>query len=376
MNTKKVIMKIAQVTAYWGPAYPTGSGVFCYELSKRLAKQFDVHVFTSDTGNFNNLSNLPNLNLHPLHTYAVIWNMNPVANVFTRLLQGDFDIVHVHSYIFFLSNMAALARLFKSNSKYILHFHGGLDFPNGTRSFHPGRIWAKEHVYDKTLGYFTTKIADRVLSASKNDIPIIQRKFGVREVEWIPNAVDTETFNCTQDKPDSPMVTYVGKLEQWKGIDTLIKSFEIIYREVKDVKFLVVGSGSLEGKLRELNLPIEILGSVPYNEMPGIYRRTSVLILPSFMEGFPCTCVEALSCQVPVIASDVGDVKEIVVDGETGFLTECGDSEAIASRTIEILRSKDLQKKLGENGRAYVKKNFSYDAVTAKMLEEYRKCLK
>ena len=135
-------MKIAQVTAYWGPAYPTGSGVFCYELSKRLAKQFDVHVFTSDTGNFNNLSNLPNLHLHPLHTYAVIWNMNPVANVFTRLLQGDFDIVHVHSYIFFLSNMAALARLFKSNSKYILHFHGGLDFPNGTRSFHPGRIWA------------------------------------------------------------------------------------------------------------------------------------------------------------------------------------------------------------------------------------------
>jgi len=369
-------MKIAQVTAYWGPAYPTGSGVFCYELSKRLAKQFDVHVFTSDTGNFNNLSNLPNLHLHPLHTYAVIWNMNPVANVFTRLLQGDFDIVHVHSYIFFLSNMAALARLFKSNSKYILHFHGGLDFPNGTRSFHPGRIWAKEHVYDKTLGYFTTKIADRVLSASKNDIPIIQRKFGVREVEWIPNAVDTETFNCTQDKPDSPLVTYVGKLEQWKGIDTLIKSFKIIYREVKDVKFLVVGSGSLEGKLRELNLPIEILGSVPYSEMPEIYRRTSVLILPSFMEGFPCTCVEALSCQVPVIASDVGDVKEIVVDGVTGFLTECGDTEATASRTIEILRSKDLQKKLGENGRAYVKKTFSYDAVTAKMLEEYRKCLK
>ena len=369
-------MKIAQVTAYWGPAYPTGSGVFCYELSKKLAKQFEVHVFTSDTGNFNNLSSLPNLHLHPLHTYAVIWNMNPIANVFTRLLQGDFDIVHVHSYIFFLSNMAALARLFKRNSRYILHFHGGLDFPNGTESFHPGRIWAKEHVYDKTLGYFTTKLADRVFSASKKDIPIIRRKFGIEEIEWIPNAVDTEMFTLVKDKPNQPVVTYVGKLEQWKGIDILLKSFEIINKEIKDVKFLVVGSGSLSGKLKEVNLPIELLGSVPYSEMPRIYQRTSVLVLPSYMEGFSCTCVEALACQVPVVASDVGDMKEIVVDGETGFLTECGDAEAIASRTLQILRSKDLQKKLGGNGRVHVKENFSYEAVMARTLEEYSKCLK
>lgn len=376
MSEKKDIMKIAQVTAYWGPAYPTGSGVFCYELSKRLAKQFEVHVFTSDTGNFNNLSGMPNLYVHPLHTYSVIWDMNPVANVFTKLLQDDFDIVHVHSYIFFLSNMAALARLFKRNSKYILHFHGGLSFPNGTTSFHPGRIWAKEHIYDRTLGYLTTKLADRILSASKSDIPIIRKKFGVKDVEWIPNAVDTEKFNYVEAEPNPPLVTYVGKLEQWKGIDTLINSFKIINREAKDVKFLVVGSGSLESKLKEANLPLELLGHVPYSEMPKIYQRTSVLVLPSYMEGFPCTLVEALSCQVPVVASDIGDAKEIVVDGETGFLTKSGDAEAIASRTIQILKSKDLQKKLGEKGRAHVKENFSYEAVMAKMMEEYRKCLK
>ena len=92
-------MKIAQVTAYWGPAYPTGSGVFCYELSKRLAKEFEVHVFTSEQGNFNDLNSDSNFYLHPLRTYATIWNMNPVANVFTKLLQGEFDIVHVHSLI-------------------------------------------------------------------------------------------------------------------------------------------------------------------------------------------------------------------------------------------------------------------------------------
>ncbi|MBT9147710.1 MAG: N-acetyl-alpha-D-glucosaminyl L-malate synthase [Syntrophomonadaceae bacterium] len=368
-------MKIAQVTAYWGPAYPTGSGVFCYEISKRLAKQFEVDVFTSSIGNFNNPSNVGNLHVHPLHTYATIWDMNPVANVFTKLLRNDFDIIHVHSYIFFLSNMAALARLFKRKSRYILHFNGGLDFSGDSQSFHPGRIWAKEHVYDKTLGYFTTKLADRVLSASKSDIPIIRRKFGTKEVKWIPNAVDTERFVPVADKPNPPVVTYVGKLERWKGIDTLIKSFEIINTQVKNVKFLVVGTGSLEGKLREARLPIEFTGPVPYDEMPKIYQRTSVLVLPSYMEGFPVTCIEALSSEVPVIATDVGDTREIVLDGETGFLAKSGDSEKIASHIIKILNDKGVGEKLGKKGRVHVEKNFGYKAVTERIIEEYEQCL-
>jgi len=370
-------MKIAQVTAYWGPAYPTGSGVFCYELSKRLAKQFEVHVFTSDGGNFRNLNNnVDNLYVHRLHTYATIWDMNPVANVFTRLLRGDFDIIHVHSYIFFLSNMSALARLFKRKSQYILHFHGGLDFSSDIRSFHPGRIWAKENIYDRTLGCFTTKLADRVLSASRNDIPIIQRKFGVKEVKWIPNAVDTEKFTPPEDKPSSPVVAYVGKLEKWKGIDTLIECFKIISKQINNVKFLVVGSGSLEDELKRTRLPIEFLGPVPHDEMPKIYQRTASLILPSYMEGFPVTCIEALSCEVPVVATNVGDVKEIILDGETGFVSEPSDSQGIASHTIKILKDKGLRKKLGENGRTHVKENFSYEAISDKIIEEYAKCSK
>jgi glycosyltransferase involved in cell wall biosynthesis len=238
------------------------------------------------------------------------------------------------------------------------------------------RIWAKENIYDRTLGYFTAKLADMVFSASKNDIPIIQRKFGIKEVEWIPNAVDTKKFIPAGDKPNPPVVTYVGKLEKWKGIDTLINSFETINKQVKNVKFLVAGTGSLEGKLREAKLPIELLGPVPYEKMPAIYQGTSVVILPSYMEGFPCTCAEALSCEVPVVATDVGDVKEIVVDKETGFVAEPGDSREIASRTVEILKDEGLRRKLGRNGRAHVERYFGYEALIPKIIGEYAKCLK
>jgi glycosyltransferase involved in cell wall biosynthesis len=302
--------------------------------------------------------------------------MNPLANVFTKLLQDDYDIVHVHSYIFFLSNMAALARVFKRKSRYILQFRGGLDFSGDSRNFHQQRIWAKENVYDRTLGYFTVKLADKLFSVSKNDISIIRKKFGVKEVTWMPNGVDTKIFIPVKDRSNQPVVTYVGKLEKWKGIDTLIKSFEIIHQQVKNVRFIIAGTGSLEGTLRESNLPIEFLGAVPYEKMPAVYQQSSAVLLPSYMEGFPCTGVEAISCGVPVVASDVGDVKEIVIDRETGALAKPGDFKKIADSTIEILKDEGLRRKLGQNGRAHVEKNFSYDAIIPKIIEEYQKCIR
>ncbi len=370
-------MKIAQVTAYWGPAYPTGSGVFCYEISKRLAEQFEVHVYSSNVGNFNNSEKIKNLYLHPLRTYGTIWDMNPLANVFTKLLRNEFEIVHVHSYIFFLSNMAALARLFKRRPKYkyLLHFNGGLSFSAGnTKNFHQKRTWAKEAIYDRTLGYFTTKMADKVLSASKRDIPIINRKFGVEEagMEWIPNGVNTEKFVPAKKKTNHPpVVTYVGKLEKWKGIDVLIKSFERIKKEVEEVEFWVVGTGRLKEELKKTDLPLKFRGYVPYERMPEIYQETSVLLLPSYMEGFPCTCVEALSCGVPVVATDVGDTREIVVDGETGFLVKPGDAVAVARSVTKLLKDEGLRLRLGGRGREHVERNFSYDAVTEKVRRVY-----
>ena len=109
--------------------------------------------------------------------------------------------------------------------------------------------------------------------------------------------------------------------------------------------------------------------------MPSVYQASSVVLLPSYMEGFPCICVEAGSCGVPVVATDVGDVKEIILDQETGALARPGDFKKIADSAVEILRNAVLRRKLGENGRAYVEKNFSYDALIPKIIGEYQKCL-
>jgi len=361
-------LKIAMVTAFWGPAYPTGSGVYAYQLSRRLAEMgHDVHVYTSQIGNFNGNLYPPNLHLHPLRTYGMMWDMNPIANVFPRLLDERFDVVHVHSYIFYMSNLAALARAVR-NFGYVLNFHGGLNHKVMNDGSYSRRIWIKENIFDRTIGRLTVKLADKVLTVSRSDIPLIQDCFGVIP-EYIPNAVCTEDFSYCQN--DSRTVTYVGKLEKWKGLEELIGVFKIVHDQMDDVRFRVVGNGSLSEKLKRSNLPLDIVGYVPHLNMPKVYGESAVTILPSYMEGSPTVCMESLSCGTPCVATNVGDTPEIVMDGKCGYLANPGDVNTFAERIIGLLQDSGLRKRMGAAGREHVMRNFSYESVVEKMLHVY-----
>lgn len=360
-------MKIAIVSPLWGPAYPTGSGVYAYELAIRMAALgHEVHVFTSQTGNFLPMELPGNLHLRILRTYKMLWSMNPLANVFPILLREDFDVVHVHSYIFLMSNSAAAARALRS-FRYVLNFHGGMSH-NGMPRSCTQRMWVKDNIFDRTLGRATVRLADEIVSVSKSDIPQIERTFGV-SAQYIPNAVSTEKFNPAEN--GSRVITYVGKLEQWKGAGQLLGIFKRVNEEVSDVKFRIIGDGSLAGMFRRTNIPLELMGHVPHEKMPAFYQDSAISVLPSYMEGAPTTCMESLACGVPCVATRVGDTPEIVSDGKTGFLVDPGDIDASASRLIELLEDETLRRRMGAQGRQHMLDRFSYDKVVRQMLNVY-----
>lgn len=356
------------VSALWGPAYPTGSGIYACELAKRFAKNgHEVHVFTSDTGEFNGQQYPNGLHLHKLRSHGLVWDMNPLSNVFFKLTAEDFDIVHVHSYIFFMSNSAAFARAFR-DFKYVLTLHGGVDYEGISNESCSTRFWLKDKVYDQTIGRATVRMADKVLSVCKKDIPIIEKKFGVK-AEFVPNAVSTDLFDYRESS--SKEIVYVGKLERWKGVEDLCKIFKLIYRRHPEVTFKVVGEGSLAEQLQGTNLPIKTAGFVPHCMMPQIYHSSAVSILPSYMEGTPTTCMEASACGVPVVATNVGDTKEIVRDGRSGYIHSPGDIEGIADSVIQLLEDESLCHQMGAYGRSHIVNNYSYDAVINQTLKVY-----
>ena len=257
------------ISPLWGPAYPTGSGIYAYELAKRMAEQgHEVHAFTSQIGNFNGMLLPKNLHLRVLRTYSMLWDMNPIANVLPILLREDFDVVHVHSYIFYMSNSTAAARLLK-DFRYVLNFHGGISH-SAIQDSCSRRLWIKDNVYDRTLGRATVALADKVLSVSKADIPLIRRAFGV-DAQYIPNAVSIEDFK--PGEKGAQRITYVGKLEKWKGVETLLEIFRQVRHEIRDAEFQIIGDGSLADKMRKADLPIIMRGHIPHENMPAQYRE-------------------------------------------------------------------------------------------------------
>ncbi|NLK25155.1 MAG: glycosyltransferase family 4 protein [Euryarchaeota archaeon] len=360
-------MRIAMISPLWGPAYPTGSGIYAYELAKRMAEQgHEVHAFTSQIGNFNGMLLPKNLHLRVLRTYSMLWDMNPIANVLPILLREDFDVVHVHSYIFYMSNSTAAARLLK-DFRYVLNFHGGISH-SAIQDSCSRRLWIKDNVYDRTLGRATVALADKVLSVSKADIPLIRRAFGV-DAQYIPNAVSIEDFK--PGEKGAQRITYVGKLEKWKGVETLLEIFRQVRHEIRDAEFQIIGDGSLADKMRKADLPIIMRGHIPHENMPAQYRDSAVSVLPSFMEGAPTTCMESLACGVPCVATRVGDTPEIVKDGHSGFLVEPGDVSESASHIVELMENDSLRRRMGAEGREHMVNHYSYEAVVERMLKAY-----
>lgn len=360
-------MRIAMIAALWGPALPTGSGIYAYELAKRLATEgHEVHVFTSSEGKFNGTKYPQDLHLHVLHSYGRMWEMNPLVNLLPPLLEHDFDIVHVHSYIFFMSNIAAFARGLR-DFRYVLQFHGGMSHC-AQADFSSSRMWMKEKVFDPTLGAFTVSMADRVLSVSRKDIPIIEKKFRV-PCGHLPNAISVEDFSPQGECEDT--VTYVGKLERWKGVENLVKVFHLIYRERPHTKFMVVGDGSMAELLRSSGLPITMMPHVSHDFMPRVYSNSTVTVLPSFMEGSPTICLESLACGTPVVATNVGDTPDLVLDGRTGYIDEPEDVNGMAEHIIELLDSERQRRMMGAAGRKHVVENYSYDRILHNVIDIY-----
>jgi glycosyltransferase involved in cell wall biosynthesis len=150
--------------------------------------------------------------------------------------------------------------------------------------------------------------------------------------------------------------------------------------EHKDVVFVFAGAGSREPYKRMLwetgisEKNFEFC-YVDYRNMPQLYNSGDMLVLPSLLESFPMSILEAMACGLPVVASDVGDVAELVKDGGTGFLIAKGDHQTLAERINRLLDDEALRERMGKNARSLVAENYSLEMMSKMTLEVYQEVL-
>lgn len=297
----------------------------------------------------------------------------------------NIDIFHSHALRSFQEDIAALVAILKKK-KLIITTHGVLYASiNYFQHFY-------KRLYDLTDSYLKNKLLDiDYIAVSKFEIELI-KKFGIldEKIHYIPHGIDTNHFKPSDRTEileqynlfDKKIILYVGRISKRKGVDILINTFSKLKNEIPNVYLLIVGSdygfkNSIEKLIKSQNLKKRIifLGFIPKTKLPKVYSIANVVVYPSKYEIFGHVILEANACEKVVIASDHWGPKELILNGKTGYLTKYGDIEELKEKIIYVLNNEELQKKMGEFAREYVKKNFSWDINAEKHFKLYQKIL-
>ena len=164
-----------------------------------------------------------------------------------------------------------------------------------------------------------------------------------------------------------------------KGLFDLIKAIGILKENNKlEYPLYLVGKGELKNKLREyihskgLETVIRMVGYVPNNDLPAIYRKAVAFVFPSYYEGMPTVTLEAMSSGLPVIATDIIAHTEIITHYKNGLLIPTRSPERIAEAIYQVIESDKLRKKLGKNARKTIERKFTWDRISRKFERIYR----
>jgi glycosyltransferase involved in cell wall biosynthesis len=183
-------------------------------------------------------------------------------------------------------------------------------------------------------------------------------------------------FNCIEmpqqivksDKTDKINILTVGRFVEAKDFKTAFDAFHLVVRKNNNVKYTVVGHGPLESELKNYILKEGLANYVDFiinpPQVDDYYKTADIYLSTSVFEGLSNSIMEAMSFNLPVVATDVGDNKYLVKNNESGFLLPVKDVEGISTKLETLINNADLRKKMGNNGYEHMRKNFSVEKFT------------
>ena len=182
-------------------------------------------------------------------------------------------------------------------------------------------------------------------------------------------------------------ILFVGRLIERKGVEYLIQAMPYVLRKVK-ARLVIVGEGHRRPFLEELVAReglkdvVQMVGKVSEESLKRWYEICDVFVLPAVVdskgdtEGLGVVLLEALSYGKPVVASNVGGIPDIVIDGQTGLLVPEKDPKALGDAIVYVLTHEHFSQRLGEKGRKYVEEQFGWEKITDKLIDLYRNAIR
>jgi alpha-maltose-1-phosphate synthase len=395
-------MKALLLTNEYPPYIYGGAGVHVDYLSRGLAKIMDVEVRCFGDQEIDQ----PNLTVRGFGvntaTFRCPKNLNSVFGAIRRCTDFntvgvDANVVHCHTWYAHFGGILAK-----------LNYHIPLVLT--VHSLEPLRPWKREqlgHGYDCSswLEKTATEMADAVVAVSEETRRDVLRLFNVdpKKVRIIYNGIDPEEYYPRQSRdqlvnngidPNKPFILFVGRIARQKGIIHLVNAIK--YLEPGFQVVLCAGAPDTPEIAEEMKRAVAEAQSkregviwiekmVPKEVAYQLYSHAAVFCCPSIYEPFGIINLEAMACETAVVASAVGGIKEVVVDGETGYLVPLEQmqespfepvnpdkfSRDLAEKINQLMRDEHLRKKFGEAGRKRAVEKFSWATIAAETKKMY-----
>jgi L-malate glycosyltransferase len=276
------------------------------------------------------------------------------------------DLLHAH----YASGYGFLGRMCNYHP-FIISVWGSdvFDFPH--------QSWLHESILRSNL-----KSADMVLSTSKIMAVETQKYLPQQKpVHITPFGIDTSLFSPsshTRGCDEYITIGIIKALEKIYGIDILLDAFALLKDCYTNTKLLIIGNGSEKESLKQQAIDlgiidrVEILPAIPHDAVPTYLHKIDIFVMPSRQESFGVAVLEASACGIPVIASNVGGLPEVVADKLTGLLVPPNNPASLAEKLSQLIESPELRKSMGESGINFVKKNYEWSDSVKKMSDIYQ----
>ena len=205
--------------------------------------------------------------------------------------------------------------------------------------------------------------------------------FRAKDVAVVPNGIDIEIFRHIDISRVPHRIISVAHLKKVKGLDYLIKAMPAVLKDFPDAEFVLVGDGperkNLENLAHSLGLGgrVKFKGALPHSQVAQELAKAEVFVLPSLAEGFGIAVVEAMAAGLPVIASRVGGITDIIQHNHNGLLIEPESPQAIADAVIKLFTNPGLAQTLTQNARRNTNR-YSWQNISEKINQLYLTLLK
>ena len=340
--------------------YPTygGSGIVATELGMSLAnKGYEVHFISSnlparlDITNPNIFFHKVNVQPYPLFQYQP-FDIALSSMIYRVVNLYKLDLLHAHYAIPYAYAAFMAKQMLKEE---------GQDIPLVTTLHGTDITLVGQHRSYKHAVEFSINHSDTITSVSESLRKDTLQFFNIKKgIQVITNFIDFSEFNesevCQRSQlanPDEKILIHVSNLRPVKRVEDVLYIFKNVNQKIKS-KLIIIGEGPEMEKINQfleenpdLIDKVRLLGKV--NDLYKILQASDVFLLPSEQESFGLAALEAMAAGTPVVSSNAGGIPEVNIQGETGYLAEVGNVEAMSNYTIRMLSDDVLMKKMKAN---------------------------